>query len=380
MREYTISTISQVYNKKSGAKTESDLGLKEINSEKTYYYKQNKDLAFDLYLECITEEFSGNYDGSGHKLNLTATKTRDLIVSANQTTYSKSVSLFDHVSEDGVIKNLVICMDLDYKSQETNTIISGLALVNYGRIENIISENLNLEFIDPLTSNKIFAISTIVGINNGYIANSKNTAEINILNSKTGQSDATFSLAGIALINNKSLFNCSNQANISIEISSSSNLKVRTAGVVLHNEGSLTLCYNIADITVVNDRGVSEIGGLVGVSKNGSISYSFNTGYIKGDSFSGGIVYDLNSTAISNVLAYGKVNGGINNVFFAEATLKSVTNCYTYANYVDQFGMGNIIGKEENFEILYSSEQYKIKVDYISDSKTYIVSVESIYM
>lgn len=79
-----------------------------------------------------------------------------------------------------------------------------------------------------------------------------------------------------------------------------------------------------------------------------------------------------------DVLAYGSVIGDNKDLFFVAGEVGNCTNCYTYTTYNDRHGIGSIITKVENYEIIHDVLSVKIVVTYDATTKEYNASVESI--
>ena len=376
-------------NKKSGAETRTLLQAEqEIDSGSKIYFKQNGNLIINASETNIYNAFGGSYDGGGYEISISGGNSLNIDHSVNTGTetiaFSKGVALFDRITSNGQISNLNLVVNYNYQSSNnegesnnSNTIMAGLVVYNEGKISGVNVKEFNFTFESGLTQKSILAVSGIVGINKGSVNNCENSAETVITNNLTSQTGSAIYFGGISAYNLGSIQQASNKGNKSLDIKNDSNVSVYMAGVTgINNGGILDLCYNTANITVKN-RSTVYSAGLTAYTKGGKIKYSFNTGVINAKA-SAGIAYILKNTEMVDVLAYGSVIGDNKDLFFVAGEVGNCTNCYTYTTYNDRHGIGSIITKVENYEIIHDVLSVKIVVTYDATTKEYNGSVESI--
>lgn len=179
-----------------------------------------------------------------------------------------------------------------------------------------------------ISSNTIY-----VGGIAGYISivNILNCYNIANIETEEGQIGG---IVGYAASTNSKIENCYNMGSIYGKFIKEENYKNTIAGgIVGHNYGLISKCYNTGSITIEN----SQAGGIAGNS-NGMISECYNkgkiesTGYnINGDSEVGGIVGNVNNNInacynTGEIKGEGRIIGGIAG---NTQTENIIQNCYT---------------------------------------------------
>jgi hypothetical protein len=100
---------------------------------------------------------------------------------------------------------------------------------------------------------------------------------------------------------------------------------------------SISNCYSTGDVSGTGDA----IGGLIGYALGG-VSNCYSTGNVSGDYQVGGLVGNSNNTSISNCYSSGDVNGvGEVGGLMGIGTYTGVSNCYSTG---DVSGTGDAIG------------------------------------
>lgn len=380
MKNYTQSVLKVTTNKDTGATSRNQGAIEQKNTDGSFYFKQQCDITINMNSQAIISAFGGVYDGAGYKLEITGSATRQTQLSvydgADTREFKNGIALFDKILPEAKVANLTLSVGITYQSQE-NALMAGLVLENNGLVENISISLFDIALSGAVPENQILAIAPIAAINNGKIFNCANSAEVTVSNNFTGQTGASIWVGGAVVYNTGTIQKVSNYAGVTLNVSDQ-NVNSYVAGIVVfNNKGTIDLCSNSANITSNNESGNARTAGIVCYTNEGEIKYSFNMGNIVGGGKTGGIAYYLNKTKLSNVLAYGKVNRRINNVFFADATLGLNENCFTYSNYSNDFGMSGLVNRNTDFEIIHDELKFKIVVDYI-DSSSYTASIVDI--
>ena len=152
---------------------------------------------------------------------------------------------------------------------------------------------------------------------------------------------------GICAYNIGTISNCYNKADISLSTSS--------GGICGHSEGgTISNCYNQADIS-------SQVtsGGISGSSFRCTISNCYNIGDISSNSISGGIVASAFKTQIDNCNNRGSVS----------SIEKDYSSCYSYSggiaghNYNEVqifncYNTGNVLSSSTTYSNAYNSQSY----------------------
>lgn len=301
-------------------------------------YKFKNDIALVAYAPEEEEEYknfynlgslSGVIDGNGYKLSNLTVYFRD--------GYS---SLFDSITPDGAIKNLVIdnanfrtwtnitndgvmhekggeCAVLAYTNRGTLTNItvvdsyiyavkdgaSALVSINKGTISNCIVESSNTIY----GANEAGAMAIF---NSGKITDCINRADIS----------GNTTIGGIVGRNNGIVTRCGNEGNISAN--------TYAGGIVGYNynifdeellfESTISQCYNYGNVSVVScGGGIAGKNGGNGINEVGVVSPA-----------NAGIISCYNTGAISGAVSVGGIVGDNFGYHEAEADL-GVINCYS---------------------------------------------------
>lgn len=192
-----------------------------------------------------TNKFAGTFDGLGHTIS-------DLYISRPTAYY---VGLFGYTSTTAAIKNI----GLANGNITGNIAVSGMVGMNYGTIANSYSTGV--------VSGTGNGIGGLAGYNYGTISNSYSTGAV----------------SGSGITN--------------------------LGGLVGYNGGGSNISNSHSTGAV---SGNSFAGGLVGYNSGGTISNSYSTGAVSGTSTIGGLVGYHYSGAISNSYSTGAVSGTTN--------------------------------------------------------------------
>jgi len=232
--------------------------------------------------------FSGNFAGLGHTV-------ANLSIVAPTSYY---LGLFARVA--GSVRDL----DLTNVQISGKGLVGGLTAFNSGTLSNI-----------QVSGDIVAAYSSAGGMvydNYGTIRNSSSSGSVTVLNT-TGNASGSYA-GGLVGANNGTLDNTY----------SSSNVFATSAG-----SSSIFLGFT---------------GGLVGVSTNGTISYSYATGNVAGTVNTGGLVgtNQGDGASISNSYATGRVTGTSNVGGLVGTNSANISNAYWDS---DSTGQSNAIGR-----------------------------------
>lgn len=285
--------------------------------DEVYYFKQTADITLGtiderLFGSIISGEFGGVYDGGKYNINIYA-KSSDIASTevylynldrgTTKTTYSKGFALFENISSKGIIKN--IKLTIDYKETEKGSLACGICLINKGRIENSVVQDITLSDIVDTT------FAGFVGMNKGTICNTGSVANYSLtFSSPEAKKNINFKFAGVCVDNHGEMIKCYNEKDINFTISKAES--VRVAGVVLSNFKSMRFCYNSGNLKS-NTNGNDYVFGIVeynngSASQRALLSYCYNSGDIVGDTVGGLAGYFGSNSKISNAVLLGSVN------------------------------------------------------------------------
>lgn len=283
------------------------------------YYKFKNDIALPSYTPGEEEEYnnfynlgslSGVIDGGGYKLSNSVVYFRD--------GYS---SLFDSITPDGVIKNLVI----DNANFRTWTNMTNDGIMHEKGGECAILTYTNRGTLDNITviDSYVYAVkdgaAALVSVNKGTITNSCIESSTRIY----GANEA----GGFAIFNSGTISNCINRADIAGETT--------VGGIVGRNNGTVSQCGNEGSISAITFA-----GGIVGYNYNlfdeellfdSTISQCYNYGDINVTSYGGGIVGKNGGDGLNEVGKLSYANAGI-------------ISCYNTGSICGANSLGGIVG------------------------------------
>lgn len=358
---------------RGGNRTESYSSGTETDTELYYSFRQNGNLSFTNVAGFVIDQpFKGIYDGNGNAISVTFASVADLgtpesgemasLSGGTEIQFTNGAALFKEISTNGSVSNLTISFSFAYNSDfkqtsaDEPTLVAGLALKTAaritstneeaGRVSGVTLQGASMAMSTTISAGNVLAVAGIVGKNQGemYDCVSRNGITISQRSVASGQ---TFLFSPIALFNSgasASMTYCRNNGNVSISWAtnqSNDNSVIQASGIVLTNSfGTIDMCYNSANVTVnttnangsaTNLTGTRYAAGVVIYSNRGSLISVVNTGAITAGNV-GGVAYNLNSTTINNIIAFGSVNGGNVNLFAAtgSATAYSGSSCYIH--------------------------------------------------
>ncbi len=307
------------------------------NQEIKYYFQQTADIDFSIKGFGLNEAFYGEYNGyfNGVKtLNLTlspsAVATENggslslgfkFATSARQNvdvTFGGFGGLFKEIAAGGVVKNLSLSLNFNGAPLKQNALMTGLALINYGKIENINIISVTSSYtISSGSSNNTLAQAGLVGRNFGNITGCANNAEVNVrLNSPYANNVI---VSGLVLANEKDqsikgiISDSYNNGNITVT-NTKKNSMIWISGLVINNTSEILRSGNNGNLETINgtkDAYSSYIAGVSFKNENATLSYCYNNGAIalgisSTTNFTGGIAYVMKSGRVSGLVDTSK--------------------------------------------------------------------------
>ena len=304
-----------------------DISKRNTTSEQFYFrLTTNIEIDFNQMVSIVDgqttfliKEFNGSLDGGGYSITLSATELyamdeaySDSITGLGTVNFNSYFALFQTISTGATVSNLALNLDIRATLDNTNALISPLALENFGQISNITVSSITLSRISGSGSANNVFIGGIVSINYGTIENSVNNASLAM--SLPQRVQLNLGYGAIALINASeglntgSITNCYNNGDISLTIRTD-NTSIYASGIVLNNYGSLNKVGNNGDFSLSSSQysGVAYFTGIALLSDTSTaetISYCFNNGtFTNGSSrasmIATGIIYSLSSGTIN---------------------------------------------------------------------------------
>ena len=285
------------------------------------------DITFDDSEWTSIKNYSGTFDGNGHKIN-------NIYITSNHSGYLDSdedaCGFFANTLSGATIKNLGINGKV-----ESSCVTGGIVGINRGTIENCYMQG-SVNINDSVTGG-------IVGENFGTLKNCHNESEVTALNSVGGLIGLNYS--------NTTITDCYNTGAITAN-DTNNDTNIGFAGGLIGNSYNTTMtgCYNTGAVTA----GSNHVGGLIGEIENSdstTISNCYNTGSFTADANVGGLIGTIDeysyNTKISNCYNVGTITGNddvgsLIGVSHRYAT--TFSNCYyrkycngdnTFFNYVD---------------------------------------------
>ena len=292
-------------------------------------YKLTKDITVT---SPYSGNFSGTFDGDGHKVTLNIDDT-----SSNQ-------ALFKAVTNSGTVKNVIT-----EGFVKTGSYAAGIAAVNEGTIENCLNEA-------EISATGDYAAGIVANMTAGTVKSCGNTGDI----SGTGSSSRY--IAGIVGNSKGTIESCYNQGNI---LSNRTRASASVGGVVGFLTGSsakLGNSYNTGKITVPSSS--SNYGAVAGFISGASLSskcYYLETSCDKGYN-----AYNDNAAYSDNVISQtdtymksGKFVTDLGDAFMQKAGTYPVLAWQTptaVANFKITPDSATLIIKDADKKTIYTSE------------------------
>lgn len=330
---YRVASASQFANIK----------YRNSNKEK-FYFRQTASFEVSATGFAFDDTFYGEYDGGGFTITFTGeaeemtASNLSLLASTSTSETTKTFvrfgSLFKGIDGSAKVSNLKLNLNFNSTQTSQNTLFAGLAVTNYGQIENVEILSINTKYSIGRVSDISIAQVGLVAINYGRIINCVNSADINMTATAAYTYGYNLIVSGLVFTNDTSgnnfigtLTRCFNKGKIDVSVSRS-NSAMWISGVVLNNiGGKMAQCGNDGNINANGSVFTSYIAGVVMRSIGGDISYTYNNGEIKSNSssnYAGGVAYYLRGVRIAGLVD--------TNTYIARVCT-SITNSTTVSSY-----------------------------------------------
>ena len=250
----------------------------------TVYFQLGSSLELTLSdTDYLLNSFYGNLDGNGNTITVNFAKQNyenaqnigSILLGASSTSvsFNYAQSIVGTIYQSASIENLNLQLNQNINSSSyAPTILSGLALNNYGTIDNVSVSSISSQYSTALST---LGMAGIVGFNYGNIYNCQNNAST----VHTYPSAAMILVyGGIALQNatNGVIKGCLNNGDISVVVRAASS-GVYGGGIVYDNNGGqVYACGNDGQIVIEGSaQHASAFGGVIG-RNIGRTGYLFN--------------------------------------------------------------------------------------------------------
>ncbi|MFB0553467.1 MAG: GLUG motif-containing protein [Phycisphaerae bacterium] len=330
------------------------------------------DLSVITYSMAVIPEFTGVFDGSGHKIsNFTYSST-----GTNQ------IGLFGHVSGGAAIKDLGL-IDTNIHAETGDRVGSLVGYLEDGTINTcyveggIVSGNdcvgglvgthgrtwNNLK--PPFTISNCYSMVIVVGhVNVGGLVGYNYSGPID-------NCYAMGSVWGIALVgglvgslDTGTITNCCSTDDVSGDnlvgglvgsLGTGSITNCYSTGGVsgnntvggligFNNNGTVTNCYSVGSV-----KGNKIVGSLMGNNRGGTITNCYSTGTVMAIDFVGGLVGSNNNGTITNCYSIGKVSGDAHVGGLVGRNFRgTITNCYSTGSVSGDLWIGGLVGSNDD--------------------------------
>ena len=296
----------------------------------TIYYKLISDIILgDNFLIQLEKEeidfrkftFYGVLDGKNNSTTYTLTlNVSDYLVTEEpynvslngyNADFNNFFALFENIDSSAIIKNLNIDLNISINSlNNTNLLISPLALYNAGTIQNVNVQNVTFDNLSGSGSNAVF-VGGIACVNYGLIKNCENNSTFTF--EMKQNLSLRFAYAGITLFNATNLQssgeiqNSFNYGNKSIRVAQNNNISY-LSGITLVNSGYIVRSGNDGNFDVYTISSITAFTsyqtGVTIISNFGTIEYCYNNGLMTksssvGSLYRSGITYSITGGTIN---------------------------------------------------------------------------------
>jgi len=263
--------------------------------------------------------FSGVFDGNGHTIS-------GFTYTAENSDY---IGVFGNISDAGRVENVSL-VDVNVTGYQY---VGGLVGYNKGTISNCSSTG---------NVTGTYDVGGLVGYSNGgSISNCYSTGAV------TGSSNSYY-VGGLVGFNDGSISNCYSTG----AVTGTSYLGGLTGG----NYGNVNNCYSTGAVSGT----CCYVGGLVGISYDGSISNCNSTGTVTGgdnSQYLGGLV-GYSGSSISNCNSTGAVTGGDYSNYLGGlvgCSYGNISNCYSTGVVTGGYNsdyLGGLVGDIYNYSVV----------------------------
>ena len=269
---YVIKTLEQF----------SNIALRD-DPNTVVYFQLGSSLELTLSeVDHLLEGFYGHLDGNGQTLTIKFAKQTyqqaqsvgSVLLGSSTTSISfgHAQSLIGTLYSSATISNLSLQLEQSIDCEDyAPTVLSGLALFNYGRVENVQVTSISSTYSSSLST---IALAGVVGFNYGTIVDCQNNAQ----SEHTYPASAMILIyGGVALQNgsNGIIKGCESNAEISVSVRGNGS-SVYGGGVVYENSsGQVYACGNNGAINITGSSYTAGFGGVIG-RNIGKTGYLFN--------------------------------------------------------------------------------------------------------
>ncbi|MDH4068264.1 MAG: hypothetical protein OEU97_04920 [Dehalococcoidia bacterium] len=139
------------------------------------------------------------------------------------------------------------------------------------------------------------------------------------------------------------LFGCANGTVKSVGVMNANVTGYWQVGIMVGiNEGTVSNSYSTGTV-----GGDSFVGGLVGWNEKSTLSNSYSTGNVAGDAYVGGLV-GTNGGSVSNSYSTGNVGGDTDVGGLVGSNLGNVTECHATGSVIGNWNVGGLAGRNQD--------------------------------
>lgn len=225
-----------------------------------------------------TITYTSNYTSSTASLTTNPIRVDVGRITSTSTTnnaeFAQGLGLFERIDSSATIISLKVAPNFNSMvTIDSNILVSGLAILNNGTISEIDVEGLSSNLVvRTVNSGRIGSYSGLVGINNGTISSSALTKEIYLEDTKDGTAQSQyFFVGGLVYTNYGSIMLSRIQANVTLNISSTSGTRHQIAGITVTSSGGNSVLQNNeieenAKISFVAGQGNMDVVYIAGIA------------------------------------------------------------------------------------------------------------------
>lgn len=265
----------------------------------------------------IADEFNANLNGNSRSINVSITPhvlenpiSKDFVISSSHVQniiFESGGAIFGKLGRNSVVTNVNISASLNFVTAAggerfSNSLLAGLALENYGTINNVVITSLSTSAQRGITT---AAQAGLVGLNYGTVSDCENAAQVRV----TAYS-ANAIVAGLVLSNENNqgrsrLTRCFNTGAINVDLMEAGGNRAWVSGVATINDATITQSGNDGNIQVGGTGNSSRIIAGVCIVSSNTMSYCYNNGKLSSTSASdpiGGLAFFLNGGTVGGLV------------------------------------------------------------------------------
>jgi hypothetical protein len=330
------------------------------------------DLSGITYSMAVVPEFTGVFDGSGHKIsNFTYSS-----IGINQ------IGLFGHISGGAEIKDLGL-IDTNIHAETGNRVGSLVGYLEDGTINTCYVEGGIVSGNDcvgglvgthgrtwdhlnpPFTISNCYSMVIVVGrVNVGGLVGYNYSGPIDNCYAMGSVWGVTLVGGLVGSLDTGTITNCCSTEDVSgnnligglvgsLGTGTISNC-YSTGGVSgnntvggligFNNNGTITNCYSAGSV-----KGNTIVGSLMGNNRGGTITNCYSTGTVMAMDFVGGLVGSNNNGTITNCYSIGKVSGDAHVGGLVGRNFRgTITSCYSTGSVSGDLWIGGLVGSNDD--------------------------------